>query len=81
VRVEKAFHSLARWVKRLIVDETRNEFEQKVVDQAFTNFAKSLDQATIKAATKRLWDEQQNIRDEVDYASIERRTTRPAMRA
>ena len=81
VRVEKSFHSLARWVRRLIVDETRNELEQKVVDQAFTNFARTLDQATIKAATKRLWDEQQNIYDEDDDSSIEQITIRPAMRA
>ncbi|OXR48598.1 hypothetical protein PuT2_11530 [Pusillimonas sp. T2] len=82
VRVEKAFHSLAHWMRRLIVKETKNEIEQNVVNSAFQKFGHALDQATLKAATRRLEQELQGNDAREHEHSLHADTTRTvAMRA
>lgn len=66
VRVEKAFHSLARWVRRLVVKQTKNELERELVQTAFERFGKALDNATIRASTARIRQHYESIEPEQD---------------
>lgn len=86
VKVEKAFQSLAHWVRRLFVKETTNEYEKRVVNSAFTKFGEALDKATFDASVKRLREHYEPSFDPPRYVNNELETedqtfSRPKMRA